>query len=393
MATIRTRVDTSVLFIDFRYKGIRYRLQSIFHDTVTNRKLLEKDLKRIEAEIELDILDVNKLFPEKGNGVDSFTGETERFDIFVEQWLNTKRVEWQDSYFEQVTTIISYYLIPTFGSFDLKHIKKREILDFRSNLGFGVGRFRNIPLSASRINHITSTLRMILNDASDQFDFKPTYRNIRALRIPRTNIKPFTLSEIKLILKSVKSNFRPYLTVRFYTGLRSSEINGLKWEYVDFENKQILIRETWINGKVSKTKNDGSTREVTMSGAVYAALKRQQNNSEGNEYVFSNKNHNPIDNGNFTKRVWYPLLERLGFEKRRPYQTRHTTASLWLAAGESPEWIANQLGHTSTNMLFKVYSRFVPNLAKQDGALFENTLNHFKRKQQEVLHAYNKRNY
>ena len=84
---------------------------------------------------------------------------------------------------------------------------------------------------------------------------------------------------------------------------------------------------------------------------------------------FEYTQENPLDNGNFTKRVWYPLLDRLSLEKRRPYQTRHTTASLWLASGESPEWIANQLGHVSTNMLFKVYSRFVPNLA--------NAVNHY----------------
>ena len=53
---------------------------------------------------------------------------------------------------------------------------------------------------------------------------------------------------------------------------------------------------------------------------------------------------------------------------------RHTAATLWLAAGESPEWIARQLGHTSTEMLFRVYSRYVPNLTRQDGSAFDRLL-------------------
>jgi integrase len=53
---------------------------------------------------------------------------------------------------------------------------------------------------------------------------------------------------------------------------------------------------------------------------------------------------------------------------------RHTAATLWLAAGESPEWIARQLGHTSTEMLFKRYSRFVPNATRQDGSAFESLI-------------------
>ena len=78
---------------------------------------------------------------------------------------------------------------------------------------------------------------------------------------------------------------------------------------------------------------------------------------------------------NFTNRVWYPLLRHLDLRRRRPYQTRHTAATLWLSTGESPEWIARQLGHTTTEMLFRVYSRFRPNLTRQDGAAFERLLN------------------
>lgn len=46
-----------------------------------------------------------------------------------------------------------------------------------------------------------------------------------------------------------------------------------------------------------------------------------------------------------------------------------------LAAGESPEWIAMVLGHANTSMLFRVYSRFVPNLTRQDGQAFNGLLN------------------
>jgi hypothetical protein len=56
---------------------------------------------------------------------------------------------------------------------------------------------------------------------------------------------------------------------------------------------------------------------------------------------------------------------------RRPYNARHTAATLWLASGENPEWFARQLGHTTTEMLFRIYSRFVPNLTRQDGNAFD----------------------
>ena len=64
--------------------------------------------------------------------------------------------------------------------------------------------------------------------------------------------------------------------------------------------------------------------------------------------------------------------------RRRPYQTRHTAATLWLASGESPEWIARQLGHNSTQMLFRVYSRYVPDLSGRDGHAFEQMLSRYE---------------
>ncbi len=81
---------------------------------------------------------------------------------------------------------------------------------------------------------------------------------------------------------------------------------------------------------------------------------------------------------NVTRRVWYPLLETLKLKRRTPYQTRHTAATIWLASGESPEWIAKQLGHANTTMLFKVYSRYVPNLVRRDGTALERLLSEHK---------------
>ena len=46
-----------------------------------------------------------------------------------------------------------------------------------------------------------------------------------------------------------------------------------------------------------------------------------------------------------------------------------------LASGENPEWVAAMLGHSTTEMLFRVYSRFVPNLTRNDGRAYAGLLN------------------
>ena len=160
--------------------------------------------------------------------------------------------------------------------------------------------------------------------------------------------------------------------MRFLTGMRTSEIDGLKWRNVDFDRRQILVRETLVMGAEDTTKTEFSQRVIEISQPVYEALKAHSEVTGAlGKFVFCTWNGGPLNYSNVSSRVWYPTLEVLGFKKRVPYQTRHTTATLWLGAGENPEWIARQMGHSTTKMLFSIYSRYVPNLTRKDGSAFE----------------------
>tara|TARA_Y100001951_G_C11257901_1_gene250609 strand:- start:740 stop:1123 length:384 start_codon:yes stop_codon:yes gene_type:complete len=115
-------------------------------------------------------------------------------------------------------------------------------------------------------------------------------------------------------------------------------------------------------------------RDIQMSTLVKEALQNQFEVSGDGKFVFPNSQGNPLDHGNVRDRVWKPTLKKIGMEYRRPYETRHTAATLWLASGEAPEWIARQMGHANTKMLFEIYSRYVPNLTRRDGSAFEQLL-------------------
>jgi integrase len=98
-----------------------------------------------------------------------------------------------------------------------------------------------------------------------------------------------------------------------------------------------------VRGRLDETKTDGSMRDIAMSQPVFDALMAQREvtyQPGGDTFVFANRNGEPLDVDNITNRVWYPLLRHLGLTKRRPYQTRHTFATLLLAAGENPEFVA-----------------------------------------------------
>lgn len=393
MASIREHKGK--LFFDFRYKGVRCREYTSLPDTKTNRNRLEKVLKLIEEEIEYNQFDYRKYFP-NSNMVQKFDAisqvatinvndinmqsnqnksVTPLFKDFCKQWLDEFSLDWRRSYKETVQQIINTRLLPKFGENEVGSIRREDILTFRSTLAKDTGRKKDSVISPRRINAIILVLKQILNEAADRFNFTTPTLRIKQLKVPKSDVKPFTLAEVNKIIESVREDYKQYFITRFFTGMRTGEIDGLKWKYVDFERRIIMVRETFTWGMEDYTKTDASQRDIQMSTPVYEAL-RMQFASTGriSEYVFCNKDLKPLDVNNFARRVWYPLLRYLGLEKRNPYQMRHTAATLWLAAGESPEWIAKQLGHANTQMLFKVYSRFVPNLTRQDGSAFERLL-------------------
>ena len=395
MGSVRTRTDNQLLFLDFRFNDQRCREQTALPDTQVNRKRLQKVLDRIEAEIIAGTFNYRQFFPNSRQATkydqvsqpsapvvnsalspsSAAVPATPLFKDFAETWYAEKEVEWRRSHKTMVRRELDGSLIPEFGDREVGQISKADVLAFRAKLAKATAKGKKTSLSAARINKMLNPLRQILNEAADRFDFRTPFANIKQLKIRRTDVDPFTLDEVRTLLKTVRADFRAYFTVRFFTGLRTGEIDGLQWKYVDFERRLILIRETIVGGEEEYTKTDGSQRDIQMSQLVYDALKEQEQGSRHlSKFVFCNREGKPLDYKNITHRVWKPLLRHLGLKIRRPYQCRHTAATLWLASGESPEWIARQLGHTTTEMLFRVYSRYVPNLTRRDGSAFERLL-------------------
>lgn len=383
MATIRER--SGKLIADFRYMGIRCRETTNLEDNVYNRRVLKKRLEQLEAEIVLGTFDYEKYFP-KSKRIDEFKQKKHQqiavqtnvplFKDFTQVWFSQKKIEWRSSYQDKITIIMKNYLIPAFGNQVMSKIKKSDLLNFRASLAKVTHGKNQTSLKASRINQIMTPLRMILNDAAERYEFESPYKNINNLKESKVEVHPFSLEQVQLILQTVRDDFKPYYTIRFFTGMRTSEIDGLRWENVNLQRREIYVREALVNGRLGGTKTYGSNRTIQMSDRVFQAFLQQKSLNHGkSEFVFCNRAGGPLDYRLVNRRIWHPLLHFLGLKTRPAYQTRHTAATLWLSAGENPEWIARQLGHSTTEMLFRVYSRYVPNITRQDGSAFEAMLN------------------
>lgn len=390
MASIRTRKETGRLFLDFRYRGVRCREQTALKDTAANRKRLKALAGEIEAAMLLGTFRYEQYFPGSPNSR-QFQREEQAapgiqapedgprtvptLEQFAQTWFEENRVRWKASMERTVVINLNAHIRPALGREPVDTLDRAQILAFRAGLaerrrGNGKGR-----LSNDRINHIMTILNQIMAEAAHRWGFEDPCAGIRRLPTRLPDVHPLSLDQVRTFLANVRPDLYHYYLIRFFTGLRTAEVDGLKWRYVDLERGLVLVRETLVDGKPEIPKTQGSVRDVQISRFVQQAFREQWRvTGHRSDYVFCTPEGRPLNHRNLTRRVWHPTLRYLGYDRRRPYETRHTAATLWLAAGENPEWIARQLGHTSTEMLFKRYSRFVPNLTRQDGSAFERLL-------------------
>ncbi|GAA8158894.1 hypothetical protein BTM245_14920 [Helicobacter pylori] len=175
-------------------------------------------------------------------------------------------------------------------------------------------------------------------------------------------IDPFSLEEVKKLIKNAPSlRLKAFLTMAFFTGLRTGEQLALLWSDIDFTNKKINIDKSLnLAGAITSPKNKPSTREVDLLEPVEKILKDLKASEPAHKkMIFLSI---PKRTQEFQK-AFKALLKALNLKDRKLYTTRHTFASLMLSQGEEAMWVSKTLGHKDLNTTYSTYSHYIP---KQD---------------------------
>ncbi|ANT42819.1 integrase [Helicobacter phage FrG12G] len=177
-------------------------------------------------------------------------------------------------------------------------------------------------------------------------------------------IEPFNLEEIKNLIENAPSlRLKAFLTMAFFTGLRTGEQLALSWSDLDFENKKINIDKSLnLSGAITSPKNKPSIRKIDLLEPVEKILKELKASEPSNKkMIFLSI---PKRTGEF-QRAFKALLKTLNLKDRKLYTTRHTFASLMLSMGEESMWVSKTLGHKDLNTTYKTYSHYIPKQEKE----------------------------
>lgn len=356
-------VRPSSLLISFTFEGKQYqkRLQSVNGESLlpTSRNIVyaERLVNEIKQKIKLGLFSMAEYF-----AVDGEAGNTVGW--ILDSWLATLRI--QPSTLRGYQSAVNFWKTSVcdntdrpFGAVHLRAVKLSQIktaIAKRPDLtGKGVNNYMSCLRQAFALAHADGL--MATNPAAD----------IPAAKHQKEPPDPFSREESEQIIAAFHKRYpgpvANMVEFWFWTGLRTSELYGLRWDKVDLNDGHILIDQAVVQ-KVRKDTKTSKVRYVRLNSRALEVLKRQRfftfvggsevfKNPNTDAAWFESKDYNP-----FARSYWETVLKRLGMRYRRPYNMRHSYATAMLMSGMNHSWCAKQLGH-SIDMFQRTYTRWL----------------------------------
>lgn len=313
------------------------------------------------------------LMEERRKYANAKTGDDVLFADFMEQWLeivkSTVSIPTYSSYVNAVKSIIAPYF------------RKKKIL-LRDLQAHDIQMFYQEQLQrvkASSVIHYHANIHKALKYAvkNDMIPSNPADK-VERPKQDKFYGNFYDRDELHKLFEAVAGTKLelPVLLGAFY-GLRRSEIVGLKWSAIDFEQNTITISHTVtscnLDGKcviVAKdtTKTKSSRRTLPLVPYFHEkllAVKAQQERNQklcGRSYNREFLEYICVDDigdrfkPNYITSQFPKLLERNGFRKIRFHDLRHSCASLLLASGVPMKHIQEWLGHSDFSTTANIYA-------------------------------------
>ncbi len=262
----------------------------------------------------------------------------------LDHWLETRQ------HSLKATTLESYEwgircIKDHMGPRKIQELSAADVADLRSrlqNAGHKTWTIKKIETPLSGAVRLAMREEWIVSNPFDRMlpheRLKPDQREMRCLK----------RGEIPRLLGAASSTrWKTLFSLLVFTGLRISEALNLLWSDFDFEKNAITVRE-------SKTK--AGERSVMLIPALSGQLRAWRlEQAPGHQFVFSNATGAPVSRRE-ALRALNATEKRAELPKYTLHELRHTFASVLIAQGELPTFVASQMGHADPGVTMKTYA-------------------------------------
>jgi integrase len=341
--------DSGVWWLFISHNGKR-KAKKIGKD----KRLAREVAKKIEAKLVLGDMSLEDTEP-----------PCPTFKEYSKMWLSLPH-DFKESTRDEYRRKLRLHALPDIGKCRLNEIDKRRLQSLFNNLllkGLARSTISVVKVAISEVlGHATEGDLIERNPVKDiKFKGSKTKKEIEAL----------TDQEAALLLERAKEylngKYYPMMLTALRTGLRIGEMIALKWTDIDFENRLIEVKRSYVKKRMSSTKS-GKIRSVDMTPLLAEVLKDLQTEqkrwalktaSPVPEFVFVT-NKGKLELAESFRYALEKCLKNAGLKRIRIHDLRHTYATIRLLRGHNIGDISYQMGHSSIKITYDTYGHWIP---------------------------------
>ena len=311
----------------------------------------------------------NGVKPDEGNML---------FQDWAELWLVTykKNSVEPGTYANYKNTVLNHIKNSALGKTKLTKVKQSDIQKFVNEKAH--------VISPGTIGQILAVISDALKTAEiDKRIVVSPCKRIKTPKPKQKEVNPFTAEEAKKLLEAAKpgSMIHAVIFLGLHTGMRVSEIAGLRWDDVDFQAGNITLRQqVKIVPKTAtekrkailgSLKTPSSYRTIPMKQRLADVLKShkakqaEEKLALGGAYeklnlVFAWEDGTMIQGSTLSKRFTTLLEKKTDLPMRSIHSLRHTYASIGISQGLSIKTVSKILGHKNIEETLNTYGHLMP---------------------------------
>ena len=265
---------------------------------------------------------------------------------------------------------VERYISPQLGGVKLTELSAVHVQQFYSDLSEkGVSAAMRYKAGVALQNAV-SPLKLI--------PFNPARGVKKPQHTPKEMIALDPEQAQRLLAEAKADRLFPLYAFLLDTGAREGEAFALQWNDLDFQGGAVQLTKTLEETagilKVKEAKTKKSRRRVTLTRFAIDALQQHRKAMlaagmyRPDGIVFCDSRGGYLRKSNVLRRSFRPILKRAGLPTIRPYDLRHSSATLLLLAGVDAKVVSERLGHSSTRLTQDVYQHVLPGMQERASA-------------------------
>lgn len=275
-------------------------------------------------------------------------------DHFTQRELATDNPWRSHSTKKAYRAYLDRWVVPHWGTVNLWDVRTMEVESW----------LRRLPLAKGSCAKIRNLLSVLFNHACrhELFDRNPI-RLVRQGSKRRATPCVLTPHEIKALINALGLRERTLVLIVASTGLRQSELFGLKWGDINFALGTMGVTRSIVCGVVGPCKTESSQKPVPVHQTVLETLAKWREvcrYTEPDDWVFASRQHRgrkPIWGQAILRKYIRPAAQRVGIQKQFGWHTfRHTYSTLLRSVGAELKVMQELLRHSSLRSTLAVYT-------------------------------------